>query len=206
MPVFSPGDPVTNPAGLAKGNEIRFASLQDGANFRIPQSTKFNRYQIRDTLSWVRGNHTFRFGGEWQHWNTFALFDLFGRGSIFTTEDFASRVRSSHTGPPDDRDIPIAVAIKSAATTRPPIVPFYPNSYFGAYVQDDWKVRPNLTLNLGLRWEFDDVVGNANHVVKLPARRSRRWVITASSSRTYSVPTQEDTSSRSGRAWASPVS
>src|SRR5712691_11308873 len=139
IPAFSPDDPVTNPAGLAKGNEIRFASLQDGANFRIPQSTKFNRYQIRDTLSWVRGNHTFRFGGEWQHLNTFALFDLFGSGSIFTTEDFASRVRSSHTGPPDDRDIPIAVAIKSAATTRPPIVPFYPNSYFGAYVQDDWK-------------------------------------------------------------------
>src|SRR5438309_304884 len=122
IPAFSPDDPVTNPAGLAKGNEIRFASLQDGANFRIPQSTKFNRYQIRDTLSWVRGNHTFRFGGEWQHWNTFALFDLFGSGSIFTTEDFASRVRSSHTGPADDRDIPIAVAIKSAATTRPPIV------------------------------------------------------------------------------------
>src|SRR2546425_938984 len=164
IPAFSPDDPVTNPAGLAKGNEIRFASLQDGANFRIPQSTKFNRYQIRDTLSWVRGNHTFRFGGEWQHWNTFALFDLFGSGSIFTTEDFASRVRSSHTGPPDDRDIPIAVAIKSAATTRPPIVPFYPNSYFGAYVKDDWKVRPNLTLNLGLRWEFDDVVGDASNL------------------------------------------
>src|SRR5713226_3454503 len=175
IPAFTPDDPITNPAGLAAGNEIRFPTLQDGANFRIPQSTKFNRYQIRDTLSWVRGAHTFRFGGEGQHLNTFALFDLFGSGSVFTTENFAGDVcrqalvavslcDRNQDGVVDDRDLPIALALKSAAPTRPPVVPFYPNAYFGAFVQDDWKVRPNLTLNLGLRWEFDNVVGDSSNL------------------------------------------
>jgi len=176
---------VTNPAGLAAGNEIRFPGLQDGANFRIPQSTKFNRYQVSDRLSWSMGNHTLSFGAEYQHLNTYALFDLFGSGTIFTTTNFAadpcisagvSILLCDHNGDGvvDDLDLPIAAALKSAAPSKmanppsPPIVPFYPNSYFGLYVQDDWKALPNLTLNLGLRWESDDVLGQASNLRPCP--------------------------------------
>lgn len=175
IPAFNPDNPITDPPGLAAGNEIRFPSVQDGANFRIPQSTKFNRYQIRDTLSWVVGNHTVSFGGEYQHLNTYALFDLYGSGSIYTAANFAGDpctaaglpiLQCDHNGDGtvNDLDLPLVLALQSAAPSRPPIVPFYPNSYFGLYVQDDWKATSTLTLNLGLRWESDDVLGQASNL------------------------------------------
>lgn len=167
IPFFSPNDPVTNPGGLALGNEIRFPDLQDGANYRIPQRTRLARDQIRDTFYWSSGNHQVSFGGEYQHYGSDIFFDLFGSGSIFATQDFGTRDLNGD-GVINDLDIPIALALKSAATCEAtsqcgftsgapgqPAGPFVHNNYVGLFVQDDWRILRNLTLNLGLRWDGD---------------------------------------------------
>ena len=175
IPAFPENNALTNPVGLAAGNEIRFPTLQDGANFRIPQRTRFDRYEIKEGIFWSKGKHTFHFGGEFQNIGSDILFDLFGSGTILTTENFGGDIcRAANPPVPelpncdrnsdgvvDDRDIPIAVALRSAAPVRPPAVPFIRNSYWGFFAQDDWKPFSNLTVNLGLRYDYDNnILGN----------------------------------------------
>jgi carboxypeptidase family protein/TonB-dependent receptor-like protein len=150
------------PSFVENKNEIRFPSVQDGGNFRIPQQTPQNRVQFRDNLSWAAGAHALKFGGEFQRIDAGAVFDLFGSGTIETTEDFAARDRNGD-GQVNDNDIVIADTIRSAAPVRPPTVDDLDNYYFAFYAQDDWKVRPNFTLNLGLRWEVDTDAKNLKH-------------------------------------------
>jgi hypothetical protein len=145
------------PTFVENSNELRFPSVQDGGNFRIPQRTRQNRVQFRDNLSWTAGNHAFKFGGEFQRIDADAIFDLFGSGTIFLTEDFATRDRNGD-GRVDDLDIPIAPlpgVIRSVAPNRPPTVPDLDNKFFALYAQDDWKVTQRFTLNFGLRYELD---------------------------------------------------
>lgn len=150
------------PTFIEGRNELRFPSVQDGGNFRIPQRTRQNRIQVRDNLTWLAGSHALKFGGEYQRLDTDAIFDLFGSGTVFLAEEFGARDRNSD-GQVDDNDIPVVLTIRSVAPNRPPTVPDVDNNFFAVYAQDDWRVRPNLTLNIGLRYELDTNTKNLSN-------------------------------------------
>jgi hypothetical protein len=161
IPPFPQDQPTTNPP-LSLTNELIFPDLADGANFNLPQETFLDRFQVRDSLSWILGKHTLRLGGEFQHYTAHGEINVFGTGTVILTSDFGFADLNGD-GQVNDLDIPIAVALKSSAPVTPVPIPTIFNSYVAGYAQDDWRVNPRLTLNLGLRWEYDsNLSGNSS--------------------------------------------
>ncbi|HEX6730143.1 MAG TPA: carboxypeptidase regulatory-like domain-containing protein, partial [Pyrinomonadaceae bacterium] len=157
---------LNNIEPVTPGPQLTFPSIQDGASFRVPQSTKQRRIQVADTLSVVRGDHTLNIGGEIQR--VIGDFDLrvFQQGRIELIEDFPDFDRNDD-GRVDDDDLLFAVTIRSNHPNEPLLIPDASNTHFAVFVQDDWRVNPQLTLNLGLRYELDTDVKNVSRVNEL---------------------------------------
>ena len=143
----------------ANTTQYTFPSILEGSSFRVPQGTKQNRVQISDALTTIRGNHTLRFGGEFQHINSSLFLGVFRQGRVEFVENFASADRNGD-GRIDDNDLLFAVTLRSQFPDRDLTLPKVNNNYFAFFGQDDWRVSRKLTFNLGLRYEVDTNVKN----------------------------------------------
>jgi hypothetical protein len=147
---------------LSVGPELDFPSLADGSSYRVPQQTRQKRSQFADNLDWIRGRHNFHFGGEFQRIGADFNLGVFQSGAIEFVQNFADQDRNGD-GVVDDKDLLFAVAIRSGIPQTALVIPDADNNYTAGYFQDDWRVHPQLTLNLGLRYEIDSDVNNLGH-------------------------------------------
>jgi hypothetical protein len=146
-------------APVQRGPQLTFPSIQDGTSFRVPQGTDQQRFQLSDTVTWVKGRHSLRFGGEWQRID--AGFDLgvFQDGRIELVQDFPDFDHNGD-GKVDDNDLLFAVTLRSGKPDQALLIPDADNNHVAMFVQDDWRIRNDLTINAGLRYEFDTDVKN----------------------------------------------
>lgn len=150
----------TNPISTAP--ELDFPSLADGSSYRVPQQTRQKRSQWDDNVDWVHGKHNLSFGGEFQRIGADFNLGVFQSGAIEFVQNFADKDRNGD-GVINDQDLLFAVAIRSAIPQTPLIIPNADNNHTAAYIQDDWRVHPQFTLNLGLRYEIDSDVNDLGH-------------------------------------------
>jgi outer membrane receptor protein involved in Fe transport len=110
--------------------------------------TGSNVYAIRDVVSSTHGKHTLSFGGEANREND---------AQQTTLNDYGVFQFTAHTNTANRSSAAITDFLFGSPNTMGQDVPVYANAnYFnyGVFFQDDWRVRPNLTLNLGVRYDI----------------------------------------------------
>ncbi len=134
-----------------------------GCTSSLPQFFTDNQFQYQDHLSLVRGNHSFKGGVEYRRIRNGSAFEATKNG-FFLPHGVEELVTDGFFG--DEADLalfggPAFGAFTFAQASLNPQTGKLPEFYRGfranewaAYFQDDWKVRRNLTLNVGLRWEY----------------------------------------------------
>lgn len=150
-------DNTTDP--VSQGIQYTFPSILDGSSFRVPQGTTQNRLQFADSFSTILGNHTLKFGGEFQKIDSSLFLGVFRQGRIEFVQDFADFDRNND-GQINDQDLLFAVTLRSQFPDRDLFLDDVDNNYFAAFINDDWRVTPKLTITFGVRYELDTNVKN----------------------------------------------
>jgi Carboxypeptidase regulatory-like domain/TonB-dependent Receptor Plug Domain len=120
------------------GGTTPYSMVGFGYATNIPQGRVVKVTQVQDNLTWTKGRHSMLMGGEWAYQNSPNPFlpDWNGGFNFSSFGNFLSGKGS------------LTLANANGFTVK------FTEPDAAGYFQDDWKIRPNLTLNLGVRWEF----------------------------------------------------
>ncbi len=137
------GSKIVSPLKGYVGVSVTGNGFAVGAGGTNPGYFNSDGYQIADDVDYVKGNHQISFGGNWIHTKietlnnrpTNGAFTFNGQGTGLSLADF------------------MLGAVSGGFLQGNPVYDFDNHDYFGAYIQDDWKIRSNLSLNAGVRWE-----------------------------------------------------
>jgi hypothetical protein len=131
----------------------RFATYSIGQNPRFPQGGTEERIGFADTVGWwvardVLGEHFLKVGVDYSKWESDVVFALFSGGQFqFNSATPAGFLFLLGAGDP--------------STTND--VDFYT-----VFAQDEWRVRPNVTLNVGVRWDYQKGANNEDYLSPYP--------------------------------------
>jgi Carboxypeptidase regulatory-like domain len=166
---FSKGTSVTGPdwdqvlgIGNASGQvfpQFSFGGSPSGIGY-VGYSTAQNNGDLpnslvlADSITWVKGRHSLHLGLEWRSYQFSIPSEAYTSPSYnFMNYQTSYTPGDTHTGDPFASFL--LGAPQGETLTVYSIFPRWAANYYAAYVQDDYKIRKDLTLNLGLRYDVD---------------------------------------------------
>jgi hypothetical protein len=124
----------------------RSGTLVAGSSTSGATDRREERVQVQDVLSWVVGSHSLKVGADVQSVrSTFIdLSDISGTFSFDSAADFIANTPSR-----------FRQSFQAESTQK--------NTYLGFFIQDEWRMLPNLVLSFGLRWERELILDDVNN-------------------------------------------
>jgi hypothetical protein len=138
------------PEFITGGGSIGWTQSQQNENAE-------HTYNVADTVSWVRGNMAWKFGFDLlqQRLKTIPMFGAPGGRYEFQRNRILTNSNGQTTGEGGAEFAQFLLGTYNQVTLRDVLIPYYYQwNSLAAFVQNDWKVRPNLTLNLGFRYSL----------------------------------------------------
>ena len=125
--------------------------------------TRNQRYNVSNVisfqpmLSWVTGKHSFKFGGDFRdiRVNTASGSFVYGGGQFTFNRDLTTRYPGITQADSGSAIASLLLGYPSAGIIQYTPRLAYRWGYNGLFVQDDFRITPKLTLNLGLRWDVE---------------------------------------------------
>jgi hypothetical protein len=149
-----------------------------GEATNLPQDRHDDTFEWSDSLSWTTGRHTIKFGAEIRRFGENFLFDSSARGTINFTPFFTAQTSTTSAGVVNAvggtgnaiadmllGDADTSSVSRSFAGINASTVAGLRQTSTNLFIQDDYRILPNLTLNIGLRWEYNaPTIDKYNHL------------------------------------------
>ncbi len=188
---------ATNPSGFSPESQAGFSNLEATAGFFLnvggyigsanngignvgPQFRGNPEHDFNTSLTWIHGKHNVRFGGEYLYENRLEtnLYETFVSSGTQTCPTNSSGLFSCGS----NQGNALASMLLDLPSSLTVNVPQYEEVHvkmtpIGFFIQDEWHVRPNLTIDLGLRYDYDPAVsllvsnGETVNALDLPGKQ-----------------------------------
>ncbi len=196
-------------AGSTNGPFIGFRDISELQPYSYTEGKNVPVHNFTDDVSWIKGNHTFEFGTNMRfiRFNYFSYYNSFP----YTVSSYTWLRDAGNSLLPDDASGSFATGVRSAAvsllglvndtlvvynygrdgSTIPvgePIARRYAADEYEWYLQDTWKMRPNLTLSYGLRYSLYSPPWETNGLQVAPNMSLGEWFDIRTSNAAQGIP------------------
>ncbi|HWC00961.1 MAG TPA: TonB-dependent receptor [Bryobacteraceae bacterium] len=132
-----------------------FDSFQSIGSSTLANTAAYDTYSLQPNLNFVHGRHFMKFGTEVRRYNDNSANPGKASGSYTFSQVWTQYQASVSSATAGNGLASFLLGYPASAFVDKNIDPAYEHSYYALFFQDDFKVNSRLTLNIGLRWDYE---------------------------------------------------